>query len=318
MTLRYLVALMLLGVTLSNHGYSDAPPERSTMRMIVEANTLSLDSAGCTVLSYRYGDAPYKPYVKTLTTPSGVNILLDSPPDHIHHRGLMFGLAIDQTEFWSELDNAGKQIHQQLGPIRVLPSDKEAQAAFEESLKWIGPADKDPMLAEKRTLSFQSAADYNLLTWSSCLRLPDGKKQSSISGSHYYGVGMRFVPGMDKTGRFFNEAGDPGVIFRGEERLMAGRWCAYTAQGDNHPVTVAMFDSPGNPRAATWFTMKEPFAYLSATLKYHTEPLTLTDDESLRLTYAVAVWDGVIEFESIQQAYNLWLKHLPQQESKNE
>ncbi len=98
-----------------------------------------------------------------------------------------------------------------------------------------------------------------------------------LSGSHYHGLGLRFVRSMDATGEFRNPDNDPGVIFRGEERLTRSRWCAYTAQADGKTVTAAMFDHPDNPRyPATWFTMAKPFAYMSATLRLHEEPLKVS------------------------------------------
>ena len=85
----------------------------------------------------------------------------------------------------------------------------------------------------------------------------------TLSGSHYFGLGMRFVRSMD-GGEFFNADGKEGTIFRGEERLVRSNWCAYTAAIDGKPVTVAMLGHPDNPRhPTTWFTMAKPFAYLS-------------------------------------------------------
>ena len=72
-------------------------------------------------------------------------------------------------------------------------------------------------------------------------------------------------------------------------------------------LTVAMFDHPGNPRRpATWFTMAKPFAYLSATLNLHREPLKVTADNPLVLTYAVALWDSHVEADRINRLYQGW------------
>jgi hypothetical protein len=70
-----------------------------------------------------------------------------------------------------------------------------------------------------------------------------------------------------------------------------------------------MFDSPKNPRhPATWFTMKEPFAYLAATLGLDEEPLALEAGKGLILRYAVVVWDGEVDTEKIEEAYRKWAK----------
>ncbi len=95
-----------------------------------------------------------------------------------------------------------------------------------------------------------------------------------LDGHHYYGLGMRFLTSMDSGGRFFNSSKQPGEVVRGSERLVAAKWCAYTAKADGKPVTVAIFDHPSNPRHPNkMFTMTPPFAYLSATLNLWKEPL---------------------------------------------
>jgi hypothetical protein len=68
-----------------------------------------------------------------------------------------------------------------------------------------------------------------------------------------------------------------------------------------------MFDHPNNPRhPATWFTMAKPFAYMSATLRLHEEPMRL--DKHLLLIYGVALWDGRVETEQIDGLYREWVK----------
>ena len=42
-----------------------------------------------------------------------------------------------------------------------------------------------------------------------------------------------------------------------------------------------MFDGPDNARPVRWFTMNNPFAYMSATLNLYKEPMTLEEIGSL-------------------------------------
>jgi hypothetical protein len=147
--------------------------------------------------------------------------------------------------------------------------------------------------------------------WQSRLLVPNNIAQVQLTGSHYFGLGMRFVRSMDKDGTFLISDKAEGETVRGDEKLYPGRWCAYTAGVDGKPVTVAMFSPPNNPRPTTWFTMKDPFAYLSATLKLHQEPMTLHGGEQLRLDYAIVAWDGKIERAQIEKVYQLWLDLYP-------
>jgi hypothetical protein len=119
---------------------------------------------------------------------------------------------------------------------------------------------------------------------------------------------MRFLESMDAAGEFRNRGTDSVEVVRGDERNFRSPWCAYTASADGKPVTAAMFDHPDNPRhPATWFTMAKPFAYLSATLNLHKEPLKVAADKPLHLRYGVAFWDGRVEPEQIEKVYRSWI-----------
>ena len=81
---------------------------------------------------------------------------------------------------------------------------------------------------------------------------------------------------MNTGGRLFNASKQPGNVIERQHRLVAAKWCAYTAKADGKPVTVAIFDHPSNPRHPNkMFTLDTHFAYLSATLNLLKEPLVL-------------------------------------------
>jgi hypothetical protein len=52
--------------------------------------------------------------------------------------------------------------------------------------------------------------------------------------------------------------------------------------------------------------MAKPFAYLSATLRLHEEPLKLPPSRYLALEYAVALWDGRPDVTQIEELYRQW------------
>ena len=146
-----------------------------------------------------------------------------------------------------------------------------------------------------------------LIGWSSKFELPaDADGPAQIAGAHYHGLGIRFLQVMD-GGTFRNSDGDAGSVFRGEERLAKGRWCAYFATVDGKDVTVAMFDHPQNARPVTWFNMARPFGYMSATLRLHETPLELPAGKPLLLCYGVAVWDGHADDKRIDKVRDSWL-----------
>jgi hypothetical protein len=119
---------------------------------------------------------------------------------------------------------------------------------------------------------------------------------------------MRFVASMDKEGTLFNADGKTGVAGTNNVR---SAWCAYSAAAEGKPVTVAMISAASNPRPATWFTMDQGFAYVSATLNLNKEPLVIEAGKPLALRYAVAAWDGKADaaaVDKLAQRLRAWEK----------
>jgi hypothetical protein len=293
------------------------------LQIVVDADSLGVNAGPAALLRYRYGDVAFKPYVQQLFTPGGVNVLLDSPPDHLHHHALMFACAVNNVDFWGEAVGPvdghferlpGKQKPLRFDDVAVIGPVGHRWARFAESIRWVSQPNNEPLLMEHRTITAGQTGQpaVTFLTWESRLTVPEGKESATLTGSHYHGLGMRFVRSMDVNGQFRNPDNDPGIIFRGEERLARSRWCAYTAQVDGKTVTAAMFDHPDNPRhPATWFMMAKPFAYLSATMRLHEEPLKVLAGKPVTLRYGVALWDGRPETGQIDTLYRQWTAMMP-------
>jgi len=253
---------------------------------------------------------PFKPYVQQLFTPSGINILRDAPADHLHHHALMFAVAVGGVNFWEEQQSPGRQVHRHFTETRIGKHVDVPIACFTEQLNWLNPSSQELLLKESRIIEVCPLNDpkATLLNWQSTLAVPSGKESVTLTGSHYFGLGMRFLESMDAGGKFLNAAGKDGEVVRGDERLVRARWCVYTAEANGKPVMVATFGHPDNLRHPTlWFTMTKPFAYLSATMNLHRESLTVTSDKPLVLRYAVVLWDNRVENEQIENVYNWWV-----------
>ena len=307
-----LAVIGLLLLTYPNKSFA-----QNTLQVKTDEPFVTVSAGDHILLRYRYANVPFKPYVQELLSPAGVNILWDAPADHLHHHALMYAVKVDGVNFWEETQAAGKQIHQSFSDVKTdsktdIVNGKRGemlQATFTENIDWTKPGGKQLLLKELRTIEIRQGTDVGvtLLTWQSKFELPEGKTSATLTGSHYHGLGIRFVTSMDTGGRFTNADNKPGTIFRGDERLVRAKWCAYTAKANGKPVTVAMFDHPQNLRhPATWFTMTKPFAYLSATLNLHKEPLKVLPDKPLVLRYAVALWDGEVETDQIDKLYRRW------------
>jgi len=282
-----------------------AGPKRVKISHGQDQTRVEYDSRG--VLTYRSAADSFKPYVKELYSPNGQNILLDSPSDHVHHHGLMLAYNADGVNFWEENPQCGFQRQQKLLSSWSQSEARASSAGFSYGIDWQTP-DGQAVLQEERSIEVLTSAKHqaNIVTWTSRFQGAQSGRAVSLAGSHYHGLGIRFVRSMDKTGKFINANKHPGTVFRGEERLMEGRWCAYLAELDGQAVTVAMFDHPENLRPVAWFTMKTPFAYLAATLKLHEESYTLPANQEIVLRYGVAVWDGSVDAQHIEQACRAW------------
>lgn len=298
----------------------DTTKKTASAKITNEAGYVSAFIDGHKLFAYKYENVPFKPYIKELYTPSGTNILLDSPADHVHHHALMFALSADGVGFWEERPASGKQTHTNSISTSTFIDDSKKTCEFSGDLNWIDPKTEKTLLVEARkvTVTIPTGSEAVLLTWQSKLKPASGKDKVTLSGAHYYGLGMRFIRSMDTGGTFFNADKKPGKIFRGSERLARSTWCAYTAKANQKDVTVAMFDAPGNIRhPATWFTMTKPFAYLSATASWHTDTLELKANEPLCLRYGVAVWDEKVEPQQVEALYRQWLKTLKKNDKTN-
>lgn len=280
-----------------------------SLQVVAEHGTVTVRRADREVLVYQSAPNPYKVYVRSLTTPAGIQILRDSPHDHIHHRSLMFAVGVDNVDFWTEAPatRPGKQVPVGQTGSHAQTVDGRWQAAIEQEIEW-QDADGRVLMRESRCLRLDGGTlpDATLLVWDSRFRTPPEKPRVELWGRHYFGLGLRMVSSMDKGGKVLTATEDAGESVRGTERLLAGAWCGYTATVDGDPVTVAMFNHPENGPPATWFTMTGPFAYVSATLGLKDEKLALTADAPLRLRYAVVLWDGEKSPEQIAHAYSRW------------
>ena len=289
--------------------------DESALKTSHTKDMIAVSRAEQKVVVYRFAASPQKPYIKELYTPQGVQVLRDAPHDHLHHHGAMFAVAVDGVDYWAEGPKFGSQKPKRRAapgtaderPIYVSPSVDLASLVLQQDLLW-EDASAARQADEERSISVrQKDEGATLVTWHTRLSPAEGKPSIKLTGSHYFGLGVRFIESMDKDGAFVNAANDAGENVRGKEFLVKAKWAAYTAQADGKPVTVAVFDHPKNPRhPARIFTMAGPFAYLGPTLNLWKEPLELKAGETLDLRYGLAAWDGKVDAKQIEELYEKW------------
>ncbi|MFV1967609.1 MAG: PmoA family protein [Pirellulaceae bacterium] len=306
-----LIAILGLAVIVTATAEADEQKASETAKLKIQrdAKTILISKAAAPVLRYRYSDVPRKPYVQELYSPSGIQILRDAPHDHLHHHAMMFAIIGNGVDFWTEGQGHGTQNHVKLGIETVERGGTPSRFNVTHELRWDSHEGK-AVLVEERSVSVpaRTQGEATLVTWCSSLRPAEGVESVTLTGTHYDGLGLRFIETMDRVGRFLHAAGKEGPLVRGTEHVTPSKWSAYIAPAHGQPVTVAIFDHPDNPRhPAGMFTMTAPFAYLSATPNVWKQPLVLSQGDQIRYRYGVAVWDGETSPEAIEALYRRWL-----------
>ncbi len=279
---------------------------------------LEVSRGGSRLLAYVFGKGQFKPYVQELCTLQGENVLRDAPADHLHHHGLMYAIRVNGHNFWEERDHPGYERPVELVFTRTgrnaagLP-----QAGFAQRIHWVAEADKDvvdssgvALLVEVRTLTV-SVDDRNqevALRWESEFEVGARAGRVKLEGADYHGLGMRLPESFDRVARHQN--GERKAYKTSDQRdVIEARWSAVTGRMGARDVTVACLGRPSEQRGPLkFFTMLEPFAYLSATQGLDLAPQEFESGESWRVAYLVLVCSTPRSHEALEERYEVWEK----------
>ena len=275
-----------------------------------QASRITLKYRGRPAMVYEFAPDKYKPYVRELYSTTGVNLLQDSPHDHLHHHALMYGIKVNGENFWEELSGAGVQrvvstSTPQYGKSRSgLP-----QAVIRQELVWIPAADAflplsncAPLLVEHRTitLTIDEKASEVALLWGGSFQVGSRTNTVSLTGANYHGLGMRFQEHLDAHAVHISPDGRVNLAGSRQDTTVFP-WEAVTFNTPGKPATIAVFGAPSNGRGAPrFFAMATPFAYLAATQTLDQEPLVYHTGDSFQLSYLVTLYPEIKSGESLQ------------------
>jgi hypothetical protein len=269
------------------------------------------------ILLYACRAGLFKPYVKELAPLGGPNLLLDAPPDHLHHHGIMYAITVNGHNFWEEAKAPGRQIP--AGPpvhsVGMGPAG-QPQAVLTQQLYWVphtNASAPDPkavaLLIEQRTLtlSVDEANQEVALEWRGDFQLGPAATKVVLSGADYHGLGVRFIRAWDRTATHLNSDNLPYPT-RGKHDVLQAQWAAVTHQWDGHQATLAVLARPGEMRGPTrFFSMLDGFCYLSATQGLDQAPLTYEAGARFFVRYLVLVYPKIQSHAWLQQRYRAWL-----------
>jgi hypothetical protein len=282
----------------------------------VQQNTeWTVSYGGKKVMVYSFAPEKFKPFVKELRTLKGDNILRDSPSDHLHHHALMYGIVVNGINFWEETPGNGVQ-RVVLNEKPVIGTDKNRPSvAFTQTIHWVSPMDAflpdttgAALLLERRTLTLTIDEEKQevALQWKLAFEAGSKTNQVTLTGANYHGLGMRFLKELDAPASHLNAGGKPDLADRKQD-VSKHPWGSVSFDVAGKPATIAIFGAPGNAHGdACFFSMHEPFAYLSATQGLEKEPLVYRSGDKFELNYLIVTYPEVKSSQALQERGKLW------------
>ena len=275
---------------------------------------------GRKLLVYSFAPQKFKPYVKELGTITGDNILRDSPFDHLHHHALMYAIKVNGINFWEEVPGCGveKPITTS-APELGVDAQGRPRAVIRQTLHWLAAQDAflhdttpAALLIEQRTLTLtvDESAREVALQWKSAFKVGAKTNEVTLTGANYHGLGMRFLQEFDPIVRHLNAGGAPDL--KGRQDVSKHGWGSVSFDRPGKPVTLVLMGHPSNARGDAWFfTMREPFAYLSATQNLDKEPLVYRSGQTFELNYLLTVYPELKPADAINQRAQSWQTAKP-------
>jgi Methane oxygenase PmoA len=284
----------------------------------VDVGQLAVSYQGRKLLVYAFATNQFKPYVRELYTLRGENVLRDSPPDHQHHHGLMYAVYVNGINFWEERDAPGIEKHVEL-PVQMARVDAKGTpvASFTEIIHWLAPTNRTAsdslaaaLLIEQRTLTV-TVDEKNqevALRWDSAFQVGPNAGKVTLHGPNYDGLGLRLPESFNHVAKFQNSADQP-YAGNNTQNVIATRWTSVSGAMDGREVMLALFGRPDNARGdGYFFSMLDPFAYLSATQGVDQKPLEYAAGHKFSLSYLLTVYSDNKPPEFIRRRGELWEK----------
>lgn len=160
--------------------------------------------------SYHYEDM-FKSFFRGLYTPDGKDVLACPPPEHLHHKGLMFGLCTSAANFWEEDEFSEPNDNRlPIGKQRTIALDllsPEDGIGFTQTVLW--ETNTESIFNETRKISVMEEPGSYVWTWQTTLiALRDVQITRSVWGVPpycsqqfgYCGLGLRLASDLFQNG----------------------------------------------------------------------------------------------------------------------
>jgi hypothetical protein len=172
------------------------------------------------------------------------------------------------------------------------------------------------LLVEQRTvtLSVNEEKQEVALSWHSKFEIGARTNRVTLHGSEYNGLGLRLPAAWDHVGRHENSENAPWPA-GGKPGAVPARWSSVSHPVGGSTMQVALFARPrGHAGTNAFFTMTEPFTYLSATQSLDKAPLEYLAGDRFSLDYLVLVHSTARTPAQLEERYQSWASGLKSNE----
>jgi hypothetical protein len=307
-----------LAVYLALVGSATAAESPISIESKVDQGELLVRYQGRKLLVYAFATNQFKPYVRELYTLRGENVLRDAPPDHLHHHGMMFAVCVNGINFWEEKTAPGIEKHIEL-PVHSARIDAQGTpvADFTEIIYWLAPTNATApdsltaaLLVERRTLTLKvdETNQEVALRWDSHFQVGPNAGTVLLHGPNYNGLGVRLPESFNHVAKFENSS-PVRITSPNTQTVQVTRWTSAAGLLGGRPVMLAMFGRRDNRNGdARFFTMLDPFAYLSATQGLDEQPVGYVAGDKFSLSYLLTVYSENKPPEFVRRRCELWEK----------
>jgi hypothetical protein len=311
---QHVISKLLLAVCLLATRSALAAETDFTDSLRSEQGLLDLSYKGRPLLVYAFGSQQYKPYVRELRNLRGDNVLLDAPPDHLHHHGLMYAIRVNGVNFWEERDQPGYEKSVKIvRPVFGKSATGLPEASFSQLIHWVADGSvvdtgKAALLIEQRrlTVTVDEARQEVALKWHADFEVGPGASQVKLSGASYHGLGLRLPPAFNIVAQHQNSE-RAAYPTQGTGDVIRARWASVSKPADDQAPTIALFGQ-GTPERGlpSFFSMVKPFTYLAVTEGLDKAPIEHASGDKFSLDYLVLVYGERKSPEFLEERYQQW------------
>jgi len=295
--------------------------------------------------SYIWPATIKKPVLYPLRAPDGTIVTrgfpLDPRPgervDHPHHVGLWFNYGdVNGLDFWNNSDAIKPEDRSKMGTIvhRTIEtaSGGDKSGTIVADSDWLAP-DNTVLLKQSTKYTFRGDAQTRVVDLEITLTAPD--KRVALTDNKEGVLGIRVARQLeeptDKPEVFTDASGRPtavasmdnagvnGVYLTSEGKKGSavwgtrGKWCILTGDVNDSPVTIAIFDRPGNPGYPTYWHARgyglfaaNPLGQKALSNGKDVLNFAIEPRQSVTFRYRVAIASGKWDAAQADAAWQTW------------